>query len=343
MTSPNLEVDPTILPQGYIHSTGDRYANWPITVPYVSPYLVAIDPLRREIVGLQSRLWNVDRLETRMPEAIYVVLYQISPDPDIGGPERLREVQNRIRDIAGNTGVLFPVKDTGLFLDYDLTMDHEPVNQLPLMEGWVDYVPADPVRHIGWRRYVCTFAHQLSLLPSHTTQHMDRDNVHVLPDDPHDDDSNARWKWTWKYGRGVVGLVFVALDTWSKIDPQETDTATGNLLWQERQSQVSFFMRSICDMCPSRYWARLLLAHMDPALWEVALTPIRDDDDSNWEIRLPQVNKETWQPKTGTYEVYTLVQTPHSPNSYWKRWTDGYKRAIIHHDEHYAQQQFHED
>ena len=81
------------------------------------------------------------------------------------------------------------------------------------------------------------FAHDLMALPSHTYQHLDHNNLNLVPDLPHTDESNTRYKNTWYYGRAMLGYVLGILDEWKalpdgrggeSIRPHVADTKRGN-------------------------------------------------------------------------------------------------------------------
>ena len=126
----------------------------------------------------------------------------------------------------------------------------EPVNQIPYLEGYdIAQDPAD--RFFGWERYICTFAHDLMALPSHTYQHLDHNNLNLVPDLPHTDESNVRYKNTWHYGRAMLGYVLTRLDDWKALPMDGAENAFG-LTWQNRKEGMEWIMRSICAQCESR-------------------------------------------------------------------------------------------
>ena len=77
-----------------------------------------------------------------------------------------------------------------------------------------------------------TFAHDLMALPSHTYQHLDHNNLNLVPDLPHTDESNVRYKNTWHYGRAMLGYVLTRLDDWKALPMDGAENAFG-LTWRD--------------------------------------------------------------------------------------------------------------
>ena len=232
------------------------------------------------------------------------------------------------------------------WLGYDGVSSLEPVNQVPYLEGWLQgtdqrevnndtYIPGDFVK--GYEEHVCQFAFDLSRLPAHTVQHADKTRVHVLPLDPHDDSSNERWKWVWKYGRGVIGFCFQELEDWGKIPV----TTTGVLSWQSRKTDwISHMMNWLCWQCPNPYWAVLMLLEMDPSEWETYLTPTLAD--GSYSVTIPRMDPETMSPKTGSLDYFVRSSTPRDPDVLWQGWIDGYNKALRRYIRKYAKRQIEE-
>ena len=71
-----------------------------------------------------------------------------------------------------------------VFVNYgDGELTYDPVNQVPYLEGWLD-PRVDGEKNIGWYVHTCTFANEVTQLPSHTVQHLARSSHSIQPDSP---------------------------------------------------------------------------------------------------------------------------------------------------------------
>ena len=150
-------------------------------------------------------------------------------------------------------------------------VSQEPVNQIPYLEGYDIGQDADN-RFFGWERYICTFAHDLMSLPSHTYQHLDHNNLNLVPDLPHSDESNTRYRNTWHYGRAMLGYVLGTLDEWGRLPMDGAENQYG-LTWQTRKAGIEWVMRSICAQCESPFWARQFLVNHPLDEWQAVFEP----------------------------------------------------------------------
>ena len=209
---------------------------------------------------------------------------------------------------------------------------NEPVNQIPYLEGQyaADYThtydDGTPYRgpYIpGYFEHVCKFAHELASLPSHTYQHLDHNKLSLLPDEPHDDDSNLRWSLLWKYARAVIGYNYNEVLRWSELDPTD---ATSN--WSNLRANIQTRMGWLCWLCPHPFWARKLLTEMDTAAMQSAMTPtsrIRAAgtryEHTVYTVKLPQLASETLLPKTGPLDFFASTVVSYNSDGPWKGWT----------------------
>ena len=217
----------------------------------------------------------------------------------------------------------------------------EPVNQIPYLEGYdIAQDPAD--RFFGWERYICTFAHDLMALPSHTYQHLDHNNLNLVPDLPHTDESNVRYKNTWHYGRAMLGYVLTRLDDWKALPMGGAENAFG-LTWQNRKEGMEWIMRSICAQCESPFWARQFLVNHPIDEWQAVFDPepanVIDTGSQTfniYDVKLVHVDIETWAPKTGPTDFFVSHTTTSEPAKLWRGWSIKYKDAISRYDKKYA-------
>ena len=180
---------------------------------------------------------------------------------------------------------------------------------------------------------MCRFAHQLSLTPQHLSKHLDHNNLDLRPLDPHDDDSNLRWKLMWRYCRAGVGFVFHEVESWEARP--STDT-TGPLNWKERKTNhIERLMQWLCWQCPHPLWASKLLIGMNTTLMEAALNPVLitsvETSHGTYKLQkvtLPRLNPTTLDPLTGANEFFKQATTPVDPGTFWKNWTKGYRKAL---------------
>ena len=70
------------------------------------------------------------------------------------------------------------------------------------------------VQHIGWRRLVSRWAHQIHILPENALQLIHRDSVDFNPGDAHREEDKKRMATTYKYGRIKTGFLYGELLRW---------------------------------------------------------------------------------------------------------------------------------
>ena len=217
----------------------------------------------------------------------------------------------------------------------------EPVNQIPYLEGY-DIAQNPDDRFFGWENYICTFAHDLMSLPSHTYQHLDHNNLNLVPDLPHTDESNIRYKNTWYYGRAMLGYVLGILDEWKRLPADGSENQYG-LTWQTRKEGIEWIMRSICAQCESPFWARQFLINHPLDEWQAIFEPepanVIDTGSAIfniYEVKLSHVDIDTWAPKTGVADFFVSHTTTSQPSSLWRGWSIKYKEAISRFDKKYA-------
>ena len=306
------------------------------SVPYGYTF-VGVDPETRRIFYWASGSY-FDELRSRFPGKD---AYLLDPQTSTPGLDAEVERENPVGIEENHLGIDY----WPFFLGYNNEVSLEPVNQIPYLEGyheadWDHLViggwPSRGPRVKGFFEHVCGFAHELSILPSHTYQHLNHNDLDLLPDDPHNDESNLRWKTLWKYARASVGFCFKTLEGWADDPPTET-------LWEARLPGIRNTMRWLCWQCDHPYWARKMLIEMDPALWQAAMTPVSEERGqgtshpyTSYEVKLPRVNPETMNPHpTGTH-FFVSHETAYDPTGPWRSWTSGYRKALQRYDEKYA-------
>ena len=267
-------------------------------------------------------------LETKFPGKEYYVSYVYEEGVELG---------------ANQSGI----EHWPYWLSYDWGISEEPVNQIPYLEGYYStFVSTDspdrpaPGKYIkGYYEHVCGFAHNLSLTPSHLSQHLDHSNLEPRPLDPHGDDSNLRWQLMWRYSRAAVGFVFNQLERWERR-PAETDAS-----WSTRRvSHIENLMKWLCWQCDHPYWASKLLIGMNTTTVAAAVTPVlvRTIQTPHGpykihDVKLPRLDPETLAPMTGSTDFFASTRTPLDPNAVWRTWTSGYKKALLRYYDRYAQ------
>ena len=223
------------------------------------------------------------------------------------------------------------------WVGFDWIIYDEPVTQVDYLDGYkYRDQGGDPRWQKGLYEHICEFAHELSILPAHTLPHLDHTVLRPSPLHAHDDDSTKRWKLTWDYARAVIGFVFNELEVWGGLPPHEQ-------YWRDRRTaHIQNIMNWTCWMCEHPYWARQLLMRMDPVQFEAEMTAGKTEITAGnrtyvfYSVKLPRINYETFQAKTGPFEAYAQTQGPEHPDQVWAHWISGYRKALLRFDQKYA-------
>ena len=210
----------------------------------------------------------------------------------------------------------------GWFLPYPpsdgipIPMSHDPVNQLPYLEGWIEPdPPGEAIVHRGWMADVCTFAHEALSWDDRQIQRLHGRSHGQAPDVAHTADSRKRAQLALQYGRILTGWVYNELAVWEKLDPKDTTTPYRN--WKDRLSVMQWVMTGVCEVeCSTPHWLLDFALTIDPDAWEDALAEQSEDQGSR-RVFIPKILKssEPWMPGSigDTNQYYTIFNTPLNP------------------------------
>ena len=182
------------------------------------------------------------------------------------------------------------------------------------------------VQHVGWRRLVSRWAHQIHILPENALQLIHRDSVDFNPGDAHREEDKKRMATTYKYGRIKTGFLYGELLRWLAKPVADAMATT-------ERAKIAEMMASACVDCELENWP-LVFAQEHPATWSAALSPIYNAASNLYYVMIPKVAPGTHTPLVGENGFVQLWQD--SPDEYFKLQVDNYVLAILAHAKDFA-------
>ena len=100
-------------------------------------------------------------------------------------------------------------------------------------------------------------------LPSHTYQHLDHNNLNLVPDLPHSDESNiSLQEHLASMGGPCLATCWDDFGRVGQVLPMDgaENAVRPHMAWT-RKAGIEWIMRSICAQCESPFWARQFLVN----------------------------------------------------------------------------------